>query len=538
MSTLPEWPPNISQPELEYLTKLATTYALSHGLLYLPPHLPSGPPPPTQAPSSAIHAPLSIFPSPFPRELFERAQRLQSVYNVLYARIAQDAEFLDRVMGAEVGAGRVDVFTGELWKIWKNLRDDGIEQELQLGIFRSDYLLHVPDESSPMTLKQVEFNTISSSFGALSERVSALHNHLYASTGYFNSSPHLKRENFPPNRTTAGIVDGLVAAHEAYGVKDARILFVVQAGERNVFDQRWLEYELLEKHSIHIIRQTLSELSISAHLSPTRSLLISPSPQFPTNPSTTTEISTVYFRAAYTPTDFPTPQHFSTRALLERSRATKCPSIQLQLAGGKMVQMMLTKEGVLERFLTTGGETWEAGRGFTFGEVEVREVRESWVGMWGLGDSPPADSDIQSGISRAAANHANLVLKPQREGGGNNVYKSSIPPFLDKLPGREREAWIAMELIEPPAGVCGWLVRAGGGGGSGGGGVVKSDIVSELGIFGWSLFGPGRDVNKNGNERVMKTGDGGWLVRTKGRESDEGGVAVGFSVLDSVVLVD
>jgi glutathione synthase len=30
----------------------------------------------------------------------------------------------------------------------------------------------------------------------------------------------------------------------------------------------------------------------------------------------------------------------------------------------------------------------------------------------------------------------------------------------------------------------------------------------------------------------------GWLLRTKGRDSDEGGVAAGFSVLDSVVLVD
>jgi glutathione synthase len=28
----------------------------------------------------------------------------------------------------------------------------------------------------------------------------------------------------------------------------AKILFVVQAGERNVFDQRLLEYELLEKY--------------------------------------------------------------------------------------------------------------------------------------------------------------------------------------------------------------------------------------------------------------------------------------------------
>ncbi len=29
----------------------------------------------------------------------------------------------------------------------------------------------------------------------------------------------------------------------------AWILFIVQAGERNVFDQRWLEYELLEKYA-------------------------------------------------------------------------------------------------------------------------------------------------------------------------------------------------------------------------------------------------------------------------------------------------
>lgn len=50
------------------------------------------------------------------------------------------------------------------------------EQPLHLGIFRSDYLLHAPQGSSePISLKQVEFNTISSSFGALSERASGLH---------------------------------------------------------------------------------------------------------------------------------------------------------------------------------------------------------------------------------------------------------------------------------------------------------------------------------------------------------------------------
>ena len=122
-SVLPQWPPEITDEQRENLTLLATTYALSHGLIYLPPADVQPP-----APTSAIHAPLALFPSPFPRKQFLLAKELQSTYNALYARIAMDEEFLDRVMGAEHGVGRVDEFTGELWKIWKRLRVQGITQ--------------------------------------------------------------------------------------------------------------------------------------------------------------------------------------------------------------------------------------------------------------------------------------------------------------------------------------------------------------------------------------------------------------------------
>ena len=79
-----------------------------------------------------------------------------------------------------------------------------------------------------------------------------------------------------------------------------------------------------------------------------------------------------------------------------------------------------------------------------------------------------------------------------------------------------------MELIEPPAGAGNYLVR------SGGGPAVRAEVVSELGIFGWSLFGGGK---------VAEEREVGWLLRTKGKDSNEGGVAAGFSVLDSVLLV-
>ncbi|KAJ8579724.1 hypothetical protein M405DRAFT_870036 [Rhizopogon salebrosus TDB-379] len=39
----------------------------------------------------------------------------------------------------------------------------------------------------------------------------------------------------------------------------ARIPFVARPNERNVLDQRQLEYELVEKHGIHVIRQTLAD---------------------------------------------------------------------------------------------------------------------------------------------------------------------------------------------------------------------------------------------------------------------------------------
>ncbi|KAF8693853.1 Glutathione synthetase, partial [Rhizoctonia solani] len=515
MAPLPSWPPALEDEQQQELSSLAATWALSHGLVYFPVS-------PTDR-GSAIHAPFTLLPSPFPRELFRRAQTLQKAYNVLYSRIALDRSFLDAVMGNDGGVSDVDPFTRDLWNAWKAVRDIPDQQPLHLGLFRSDYMLHQYDGGN-LDIKQVEFNTISSSFGPLSHQVSALHRYLAVSTGYFGVSPHLDPSNFPENSTRSGLVEGLVAAHTAYNNPSARILFVVQPNERNMFDQRWLEYEILDKYGIHVIRHTLETLSLCATLDKDSSLLVKASQNWSSQPS---EISVVYFRATYTPNDFKSSTDWDTRILLEKSRAIKCPSLPLQLAGGKMIQAVLAAPGVLERFI---GRTEE--------EKEwIPEIRNSWMEMWPLASSPetsdfisslktvaisntvnPLPSAGHSGITRASELYSQLVLKPQREGGGNNVYHDSIPPFLKSLEANleEARAWIAMRLIQPPkSGSENYLV------GAGTSKALKKDTVSELGIFGWSLFGgPGTIVD----EKTV-----GWLVRTKGRESDEGGVAVGYS---------
>ena len=227
------------------------------------------------------------------------------------------------------------------------------------------------------------------------------------------------------------------------------------------------------------------------------------------------------------PHEYPTSSHYTTRFLLERSKAIKCPTIALQLAGGKKVQEVLTQPGVLDHFLSD--------QDLSPGDIE--ELRKSFMGMWGLDVSEdmltPDLEAIKSGkeefgVRKAREEALSLVLKPQREGGGNNVYKESIPTFLDNLPPNERQAWIAMQLIHPPD-TGNYLIRAGATD-SQSQMPIKAETVSELGIFGWALFG--------GGEKQIEEREVGWLVRTKGKDSNEGGVATGFSVLDSLLLVD
>ena len=197
--SLPTWPPEASQAEQAALIAVARDWALSHSLIY---RLPL---PPAQSPSSSetsfqttvIHAPFALYPTPFPKNCFLQARRIQKAYNALYSRIACDFELLEQVIGGNVS--KVDAFQGELWKIAKAVREEGavqvsratlvtvwcsvsailicalLIQPLHLGLYRSDYLLHHNPDKSSLELQQVEFNTISSSFGALSTKVSQLH---------------------------------------------------------------------------------------------------------------------------------------------------------------------------------------------------------------------------------------------------------------------------------------------------------------------------------------------------------------------------
>ena len=72
------------------------------------------------------------------------------------------------------------------------------------------------------------------------------------------------------------------------------------------------------------------------------------------------------------------------------------------------------------------------------------------------------------------------VVKPQREGGGNNIYGEDIVPFLKSIESSaERDAYIMMDRIQPPI-TTNYMVRPATP-------VRLVKCISELGIFGYII---------------------------------------------------
>lgn len=215
------------------------------------------------------------------------------------------------------------------------------------------------------------------------------------------------------------------------------------------------------------------------------------------------EISVVYYRSGYGPDDYPTPVEWAARLRIECSRAIKCPTLLSQLSGTKMVQQVLASHNILERFISVH---------------KAKAIRHTFAALYPLDESPEG----LQGRDLALNSSEKYVLKPQREGGGNNIYKGDILHFLKTLPKEQWSAYILMELIEPPD-IENSIIRHGE--------VMSGPVVNELGVFGTILW------NQKTGE-ILHNNNAGYLLRTKFQDSNEGGVAAGFGSIGSCYLTD
>jgi len=470
--------------EMDNLGDEADAWANGHGLQMM-----------TGTDEMCTHAPITVLPSPFDKNAFNLAKELALPFNRLVDSVARNTPWLYSTL-----ENVTDDFTQRLMHISKSMEEEGISQKYYLGINRSDYMSH-----EGKALLQIELNTIASSFGCLSARVSEMHRFLlgrYSNNPALSSmyeSEHLEglrdsiSERLPENCADKGISLALATAAKLQNAgkqSDATIAFVVQPGEKNSFDQRMLEYDLWTSHGVGVVRITMNDVALYGAIADGCLLVHG------------IHISVVYFRAGYTPSDYPTEIEWQGRSIIERSNAIKCPSIAYHLVGTKKVQQKLAVAGELEKFVTPGDSTM---------------LRRSFAGLWSL--DPTDIESSQDAIQLAIGDPSKYVVKPQREGGGNNFYGDQVKKALTTMKKEELAAYILMARIFPLE-ISSPLLRKGK--------VQLCKCVQELGVYGCFLG--------NGDDVVFNT-QVGHLLRTKAVGVDEGGVATGFSCLDSPLLI-
>lgn len=321
--------------------------------------------------------------------------------------------------------------------------------------------------------------------------------------------------DLPENTSTRGLAAGIVKAYNIYPDSELGyqkcVIFLVQDGERNIFDQRHLEYQISSSSSsIPVFRLPYSQILQHSKIADTskRQLLYI----LPRNPSKVYEVAVIYMRSGYGPSDYPDQRAWEARYHLERSNAIKCPSVLTQLAGTKKVQQILatprpsTESSALSRFIRD----------------DTDEAAELWRTFTNIYPMDSSDAGLEARKKALDPKICqNYVLKPQREGGGNNIYRGAIPDFLKSVPESHWGSYILMELITPPP-VNNTILRNGN--------LEQGGVICELGIYGTCIW----DQNTG---KVHHNEEAGYLLRTKGDKSEEGGVAAGFGCMDSCALV-
>ena len=486
----------------------------------------------------------------------------------------------------------MDEFTGMLLKLYEQIylsdenesEDNGVtnvhaKKADRLGILRSDYMLHSSSGSDgEYSIKQVELNTIASSFAGLASSVAKLHGFL---TKRLLSEEGLKEFLDVNERAVMGssggdsdnVVGGedgesgsrgvptslamirlpaaMAVAYNRYCARfnigsnssnneegDAAaakikpvILFVVQPNETNTVDQRLLEFALWDNHEIPVVRMSLGEIYKRVTLDEMSGrLTIDVGGEGAVQQQQ--EVAVVYFRAGYAPTDYPSGYNTAdgsgvewlARERLERGSAAKCPNLGYHLAGTKKVQQELARRGAVEQFFEGEGE-----------EADVAaQIRTAFAGLYSLGED--ANEEDMEAVKDVLFNDAQgqYVLKPQREGGGYNYYGENLANKLkenctitvdddgnnDVTLSPDLSEFILMERLFPPQQRA-ILLRNGQVEGTG-------MSISELGCFG--------AIVSSGDGEVVHNEYAGFLLRTKFSGVDEGGVASGFATLSSPYL--
>ncbi len=437
------------------------------------------------------HSPLTLLPWQIGAAEFAEARSIARAIGRRLAALAANPAQLQQAL-TPILAG-----TSLPAQLWRQLQTVPVSERRaqSVNLIRVDLL-----QDRAGQWKLVETNSIAAGMGPFSEGLAQIQQELWPELVQAGLAPAEPMPSFAPNPAVDTLADALHRAAmqqmrmqpvhsqlagapvstQPLGSTEPLIVFVVEASEDNIFDQRKIAHAL-EQRGARVVRLTLAE--IDARLDRTQAPLC-----------VLRDIGVVqvfYFRTGYNPADYRVMSdgpHDITRLLrlraeLETLRVALAPTIATQLASAKAVQ-------------AHWAATVQDGEDFTAlhtGHQFLADLCAPNITDW-----------------------SEWLLKSQGEGGGNVVQGDAIPLQLAKLSAREKPDWLLMRRIHvtPRTQVVPMLRK----------GRIEfvRHLMSELG-----LFVLGDDLH-----------DGGYLLRSKPVHALETGVHRGEGMIDTVVFAD
>ena len=399
IKTLTDEEKNISQEKiLEFIISLYT-----RGLIY------------KLKTNGVKHLPMALYPSPIPKNLFEKIFFYQIAFNKILNKLSNDQPYLEQVLEPIASKNN---FIQKLLEISKKSFAYEKKQKIKLGIFRNDYLL---DKDQKFLFLQ-EYKTSLDDFGSYTNILLNFYN-------YFNEKyPNVfakykgKEKEIPQNKgnTIEKISEAIIEAIKLAFPQDYKTSVVVFITQKKFdFDLQNLINELYDKHKIKSEKLSLSEINKKITKDEEGNLKLNES-----------KISLIYFNSGDKEEDYPDEDSWKGRELIELSTAVKVPDINTFLTSFKVFHYYLSKPDIIMHY--------------NYNDLIINDILRFFGGIYYV---PDLDKEKQTELFNKIQSEPNKYILQSFSGKKNYLTGEKLKSLV---PSEELSNGIILEKVTPP----------------------------------------------------------------------------------------
>ena len=399
IKTLTDEEKNISQEKiLEFIISLYT-----RGLVY------------KLKTNGVKHLPMALYPSPIPKNLFEKIFFYQIAFNKILNKLSNDQPYLEQILEPIASKNN---FIQKLLEISKKSFAYEKKQKIKLGIFRNDYLL---DKDQKFLFLQ-EYKTSLDDFGSYTNILLNFYN-------YFNEKyPNVfakykgKEKEIPQNKgnTIEKISEAIIEAIKLAFPQDYKTSVVVFITQKKFdFDLQNLINELYDKHKIKSEKLSLSEINKKITKDEEGNLKLNES-----------KISLIYFNSGDKEEDYPDEDSWKGRELIELSTAVKVPDINTFLTSFKVFHYYLSKPDIIMHY--------------NYNDLIINDILRFFGGIYYV---PDLDKEKQTELFNKIQSEPNKYILQSFSGKKNYLTGEKLKSLV---PSEELSNGIILEKVTPP----------------------------------------------------------------------------------------